>query len=1012
MLLGEIVSGQLHGWSIKAKLGEGDAGEVFLVESLAGGDQAILKRPRKSAFSSEIIRQANQIQSEGRLLQAMKGVGITSQDITVRTPIFIDSSKPGTEFSERFFIIIEKAPGINLLEMANQLRGAKVNLPPAFNQSTNTREIIFLQAILDQQSIPDYLLARVCLAVLDLFDFIHHYPVNFAGQEAEGIIWNDVKPEHLFWEPDSCLLTVIDWGNGKLLTSGGITQDRRFSVMDDFSQYLQGLGSFLEQINPGLYSSLDWPSDPSQAGQVIHSVSILKQKLLSLFAHENSRLQLQRNLEETLVQSGNPSFETWDELEKCQNQIKSMGELPDWVGAEKLAVQMAAGFVHKGDRNRLEDICQKASSIPGVNPARWEIVKKIIHLNLWPTLFELAGQQALLSAIEQDWPGTLWFLRLAAGEVHTREWWPNLCDQVRQAQPEIGKNSLTPLVTINRLIYTLQSRVMKKTPVMVNEIFLLENENTTPTAPDVENLVDILKNTIARRWVEAEPDPPNSGLEYNEIEEQLDWIGSIEPAGKEDLARVLNQPIALVNFVLDCWGRREFETARRGLRKLFLWDPDRQRVFLADLAIAKAASWLANIQNGPEGDESLLEFIARNELRGREMRNQVGAATWLDQCLGALNKLRKGGSPADILLEFPSLRSELPWLLNYHPPRLRPFTGPVLLERKFDGVTTAWKLSGTRYGPLGQGGELILGHPLDTWASEARGSSARVFDGKLRSENQDYFEAAIKIMRPGKADYALPLFQEEVQILTLMKDVPGVKGPYEFGFIHLENHNSLPEDETSQTADGLLGEVFRITAQDIRAFISEIHQRTDSGWLPYIALPIEEKKNNLIFLCDSGYTHGRFLSLKENLRMAIQILDILQIAHSRNIVYRDHKILHYYWTDRENGITIIDWNVARRAAQGLSLAERGADLVQFSARALHHILTGRPAPGALPVGPTRPDEIDQAANVYTPQWTFDDQRLPTRLKEIIQQALAGYYHQPSSLKEELTSLFYDLPDEA
>jgi len=77
--------------------------------------------------------------------------------------------------------------------------------------------------------------------------------------------------------------------------------------------------------------------------------------------------------------------------------------------------------------------------------------------------------------------------------------------------------------------------------------------------------------------------------------------------------------------------------------------------------------------------------------------------------------------------------------------------------------------------------------------------------------------------------------------------------------------------------------------------------------------------------------------------LAIQICDILQSAHDRNIVYRDHKILHYYWDPQSQGVVMIDWNIAKRQPQGLSDAERQFDLAQFGARALHHILTGRPA---------------------------------------------------------------------
>jgi hypothetical protein len=162
--------------------------------------------------------------------------------------------------------------------------------------------------------------------------------------------------------------------------------------------------------------------------------------------------------------------------------------------------------------------------------------------------------------------------------------------------------------------------------------------------------------------------------------------------------------------------------------------------------------------------------------------------------------------------------------------------------------------------------------------------------------------------------------------------------------------------------------------------------------------------------CDAGFTHGRFLPLRESLLLAIQICDILQVAHDRNIVYRDHKILHYYWDIASQGIAMIDWNIARRHPQGLSSSERQFDLVQFSARALHHILTGRAAPGALPLGPNRPEDIEQSAHTYRVQWTYDDERLPNRLKEILESALTEGYDSVRSLRQDLMEVYQQLPE--
>ena len=70
----EMVPGRSFAWSLLNKLGEGDAGEVFWVESLLDKRKAILKRPVSSAFTSDVIRQAVQIDLSNVLMTEVYGV--------------------------------------------------------------------------------------------------------------------------------------------------------------------------------------------------------------------------------------------------------------------------------------------------------------------------------------------------------------------------------------------------------------------------------------------------------------------------------------------------------------------------------------------------------------------------------------------------------------------------------------------------------------------------------------------------------------------------------------------------------------------------------------------------------------------------------------------------------------------------------------------------------------------------------------------------------------------------
>jgi serine/threonine protein kinase len=292
---------------------------------------------------------------------------------------------------------------------------------------------------------------------------------------------------------------------------------------------------------------------------------------------------------------------------------------------------------------------------------------------------------------------------------------------------------------------------------------------------------------------------------------------------------------------------------------------------------------------------------------------------------------------------------------------------------------------------------------------EARGSSARVVSGTLLGPAGNLQEAAIKLMRMENVSYSLPLFREEAQVLSIMQDVPGISRLLECGFIQLDEDSQLPLDKQMQSGPAT-GQVVRIGTDVIGEYLKQIESRIDSGWIPYLAIEKQRQSDSLLLLCDAGTTRGQYLPVVTLLQMCIQICEILQIAHDRNIVYRDHKILHYYWQAENNGIYLIDWNVARHHPHGLTELEINMDLVQFGARGLHHILTGRAAPGALPLGPTRPEEIEQAAHSYQTQWTYDDQRLSAGLRSILERVLAGEYNSAAALGGDLKRTMIQLPE--
>lgn len=995
----ELVSGQKQVWKLLEKIGEGDAGEVYLVESLIERDTAILKRPHGNAFPSEVIRQASQIEMEASAIEALSQSNHTITSLSI--PKLLDYGKSGTEYSARYFIVITEAEGFNLGFLARSIRFGKIATEQIADQHQSKHlskiQKIYLNNLIKLGKMPDLLLLRAFSNVIALLENIHTQAVSTVKAKYHGILWNDIKPDHIYWDPISIKFTIIDWGNARFLDKDGYSEDRQHSRLDDHNQFLLEFGQYLKISSPDLFDKLQWPQTISNSDAYSKGILPLKERLSEQLQIEKEQLIAIRRKEAEIINSDAVGQEKFDNLRGIHNEITKFGEMPDYPGSENLFFKLAIELVANGELEAVQRLCQDADEFPNLNLEKIRLIDDLASFAKQGTI----PSAAVISALNDDWPSTLWDLRIASIQNPESTWWEELSGRVRELY--FGSGTLRPFVALKRTIHALQALVLEDDTYSLDEPEPAFHQNSK------KELINIINQELLPRWSQLEPDPPDSGIEYHEVKKYTERITDLVPEAGKSLINALDQPRAHVKIVLDGWDRQDFDTAGRALRQVLVWDPDRLRLLSADRAFKDAPAWLQEVKSGPQHDESLQDFVTRLELRGREFTNHVGPAEWLKALLNALKGLRKGIEPTEVLKNFPDARDDLSWLLTLEPkrPLLTSPNKPVKIERQplqKDDTPTVY---GVNECPIG-GSDFLLTIPLDTWVPEARGSSARVFLGSLQSVSGNSQQAAIKIMRPGLADYALPLFIEEIRILTMLKDIPGVTHLMECGYMKPDSGSGIPSDDQAFAAGDVKGTVERYGLDTLHNYLANIEKRSEEGWLPYLAIELHEKKNNLLLHCDTGFTHGHFMPILEGLCMGIQICDILDAAHSRNVTYRDHKILHYYWIEQKNGIYTIDWNIAKRHPQGLTDADIQFDLVQFGARALHYILLGRPAPGALPLGPNRPEEIEAAATSYVVNWTYDDQQLPGVIKDILENVLSGGYTDAGQLRHDLHQIFLDL----
>jgi serine/threonine protein kinase len=318
-----------------------------------------------------------------------------------------------------------------------------------------------------------------------------------------------------------------------------------------------------------------------------------------------------------------------------------------------------------------------------------------------------------------------------------------------------------------------------------------------------------------------------------------------------------------------------------------------------------------------------------------------------------------------------------------------------------------------------------LAEPLDTWLTagahdyavpEASGSSARVFKYKnaaLAGEFQR--DVAIKIMRPDKIAYASPLFLQELRIMQVLDGKTGITPLLRSGFLHLSPEAILPAElapltktiENQASGYRLTGEMNLFESSETNQVLKEFEQRIQDNWLPVIIFE-RRWEDNLYLMSDAGYTRGSFLknlTMLDVLTIASQICDILGYAHEREIIYLDHKLLHYYWNDLRKNVIMVDWNIGRYLPGKMTPESIQFDLLQFSSRALHHLFTGRQAPGAVAVGQNRPEEIENSPRHFKATYPYDvTKRLNAGEIAFLEKSLDGGFSSAFEMQEVIENL--------
>jgi hypothetical protein len=370
------------------------------------------------------------------------------------TPALLDQSPPGDDFGERFFIVVQRAAGFDLKTLRQIAHSGQLD---GLSQISLTQENrYFLERLVTLGETPEPVLIRALSGVLDLLDTIHASEVWNDRTKQYGVIWNDVKPEHLYWDAQLSRLTVIDWGNAQFLESDGATKDRRYSCNDDYAQFIQTMGIFLSEANPGLYARLNWPQDILPGEAHPKGVKPLKKRLASIQKEASSRLKELRVQEADLYGTTRPEVSQLAQSEALQQQIVMFGELPDFASAinfqSRLLLQMAA----EKDLQAFQQVCEQTARLVGSVPEKWTLLANLAGIALQQAAnadgtIPIVFSNALAAGIADDWPVALWELGYWIGAGQLPEWWDSLSREAQRVHLKQDSQFLTPYIEVSRL---------------------------------------------------------------------------------------------------------------------------------------------------------------------------------------------------------------------------------------------------------------------------------------------------------------------------------------------------------------------------------------------------------------------------------------------------------------------------------------------------------------------------------------------------------------------------------
>lgn len=572
--MAKMVNGREQAWQVLDVIGSGDAGEVLRVVSGNGKLQGVMKRPVQNVSGGTIVRQATQIETEGKILSALEGVDFTKNGLTIHTPLLLDQSIKGTSRSANLFMISEEIQGRSITSMLAQRHSGG-------------------------ELIPQNLLLKVLSSALLLLERVH----------AKGVIWNDVKTDHVFWNAETKTMSFIDWGNGLFLQPQADPENS--PIWQDYQQLFEEGANLLNQTSPALIKDLDWPL--SAAGLTLQDVKQLQMRVdyfeiyLSMRAMEYQLLfhRFAKDL---------PDSEALRQTLEYQKELRNFGvEAP----AEEVYPAAKALLIDKldsRDDNEVISVLDLLDKYLGEKlPANWKLADFLIRSKIE---LEQEDKLALLQLVlECDWPEAVWLARQLIEKG---------CSAQVLGQAIYSMRSLYLEDSSKKTIY---SEILEFANILGKQCKLFERYPDTAVLN--QKIGEIRKQLLklASTWAQLEANEP-LGQKLLILKQILSSVNELRLKIPPSLNAKLQKPMILIREIYQAWNKPELSDAMQSLKQLYITEPSLDYLLPMAESLNEMKSKIEAFREGPQGEQTISEFAQELYDYKSPLTAQIDQSNW------------------------------------------------------------------------------------------------------------------------------------------------------------------------------------------------------------------------------------------------------------------------------------------------------------------------------------------------------------------------------------------------